>query len=242
MIDLHCHLVPGIDDGPATLSDAADLCRQAWADGIRVAVATPHAFTPAWSPEPGRIVEGVARLAARLADEGIGLRVLPGMEAHLHPDLARDLSEGRALPLGDSRAVLVELPWIELPHYAEPTLFAIQAAGFRPVIAHPERNVGIQKDPARFAAMVGRGIGGVLNGASLTGRFGSEARRVAEILLRDGLIDAVATDAHDPVTRPAVLSRAVGRLAEIVGAERARWLVTGGPARVLGLADAEWAS
>jgi len=235
MIDLHTHILAEIDDGAQTMSESLEMAEIAVSDGIKTVVATPHSGRlPADSPaaEVGR---GVERLRKELADHHIELGIVPGSENHLTADLAKRAEEGRALTLGTSNYLLVELPYQGYAPYTEQVLFELQAIGLVPIIAHPERSAAFQKDPNLLYRFVERGMLAQITGASLTGAFGPEAKRTAETLTLRHLAHVIATDAHSPqsqLTTPA-LSPGVEAAAKLVGEEHAHAMVTTIPQAIL---------
>ncbi|MDQ7794343.1 MAG: CpsB/CapC family capsule biosynthesis tyrosine phosphatase [bacterium] len=233
MIDLHAHLLPGVDDGPHDLAKAIALCRQASEDGITRACACPHAFNPRYHCRAADALAALTRLQDALRDEGIPLEVAQGMECLLVPDLAGRVERGEVLTLAGSRYLAVELPFESIPIFSRDVLFQVSLAGLVPVLVHPERNREIAGRPARLQPLVEQGVPTVVGAGSLTGAFGRRARDAAVELLRRGLAHGVATDAHDVLARPALLRPAMAAAADILGEERFQALMGG-------LAPAVW--
>ena len=235
MIDLHTHILAEIDDGAQRMSDSLEMAKIAVSDGIKTVVATPHsARLPTDSPaaEIGRRVESLQK---ELADHGIELEIVPGSENYVTPDLARRAEEGRALTLGTSNYLLVELPFQGYSPYAEQVLFELQVMGLVPIIVHPERSAAFQEDPNLLYKLVERGMLAQITGASLTGAFGPLAKRAAEAFTLRNLAHVIASDAHSPqsqLTTP-VLSPGVEAAARLVGEEHARAMVTTIPQAIL---------
>ncbi|MHB1132153.1 MAG: tyrosine-protein phosphatase [Chloroflexota bacterium] len=234
MIDLHCHILPGLDDGPADADEALAMAALAVADGVRRVVATPH-----W-PDPGapflaRRDAVLAELRRLLAERGSPLQLSGGGEVLLEPDLAARQAGGDLPTLGAGPYLLVELPFAApaLPNYTGQVLAELQVAGLRPILAHPERCAALQRQPQQLAGLVERGLLVQVNAASLGGGHGGQARRCAEQWLQGGLVHVLATDAHDPRERPPVLSAAVSAAARLVGEAAALALVTITPAAIL---------
>lgn len=224
-VDVHAHILPGMDDGAQTREDAVAMARAAEKHGTVIVVATPHVDLASRNrSQVAEIIRGSARtLTAELVSSGLSIRVLPGMEIAIDPHLLSLLSNGEALTIGDNgKYVLVELPFQHVPGYAEKVVFDLSSAGYVPVIAHPERCNEIAKDPNRMYRLVRAGAIGQLNAGSLTGVFGKPTRRVADILLRHGLAHVIASDGHSPTARPcrldqafAIASRTLGRKAAL---------------------------
>jgi protein-tyrosine phosphatase len=201
VIDLHCHVLPGLDDGPATIEDTLALARAASAGGTRTMVATPH-VNWRYLNDGKTIAQRVAEVNARLATEGVALEVRAGAEI----DLTRisDIAAGELarLALGDSRWLLIEPPF-SAPVVGLDILFATLARqGFRVILAHPERCHAFHRDRGLLEALIDAGALASITAGSLVGRFGSEVRRFALALMRDGMVHNVASDAHDHLRRP----------------------------------------
>jgi len=235
MIDLHIHLLPGVDDGAADATVARAMLARAAAYGYRTMVATPHLPRRLDSAYLEQIVRTLAEVRA-LAD-GSGIDVRLGFEAQLTPDLPARLQAGEPATLAGSRTILVDLPFAGWPHHAESSLFALQRAGFRPVLAHPERYAAVQDDPARALDLAEQGILLQATIGSFTGLFGSRARQAAEHLLRHDAIHFVATDAHSAGHRFANIDRGLDRIGNLVGEARLRQLVHDVPRALLDDAD-----
>ncbi len=230
MIDLHCHILPGVDDGPIEIEESLAMARRAYADGIRNLVATPH-LLPQHFDDHGWIQEQVARLNAILAEQDLALQVLPGAEVAAVPEI---LAHVRNLPrLASGSCVLLEVPLIGLPNYLEEVVFALQLAGLRPVLAHPERSQLIRAQPEVVRRLAERGCVLQINAPSLLGRAGRAERRLALGLLRDYPDCVVASDAHDALYRPPVLSPTQRAFARLGGEARFREVVHDLPAKLL---------
>ena len=226
MIDLHIHLLPGLDDGPADEAAALALARAVSQTGVTTAVATPH-VSSTYANEPATIAERVAALNDRLAEEGVALKVLAGAEIAL-PQLA-ELAIGDLSPygLGGGRCLLVESPYVRAVAFLEDLLERVREAGYLPLLAHPERSPLFQEDPERLRRLVADGVLCSVTAASFAGRFGRSVRRFALDLARQGLVHDVSSDAHDLERRPPGLELPP----EL--ARRARWLTHDAPAALL---------
>lgn len=234
MHDLHCHLLPALDDGPTTLEDSLAMARAAAADGIRRAVVTPHADRVAQAGGPDQIQRRLQALQAELDRGGIPLTLLPGAEHKLRPDLVRDLREGTATRLNGSRYLLVELDFVTFPPYTEDIIFQIRLHGATPVLAHPERQEVLQRSMGRLKSLIAQGVVVQLTAGSLEGAFGGQAKRAAQTMLREGLVHILATDAHGPHgPRPQIMSRGLSVAEKIVGARGVDMLVRENPVAIL---------
>lgn len=238
MIDTHSHLLPGIDDGAGTEEETLRMCRIAEEDGIGVVVATPHAFDGRYSNEPEDIRAMVADVNHALSVEGIKLHVLPGMEVRVFADLPEALEAGRILPLSSGRYILLEFHPSQLPAGFENLAKRLSQRGYGIVLAHPEKNLAIQRNPHYLFRLLQNSEPGdlliQLSAPSLTGRNGFRASRTAKILLKHQLVHLLATDAHSSERRGPRLAEAVAKAADLIGKERAMKLVKEIPHAVLG--------
>jgi protein-tyrosine phosphatase len=233
MIDLHCHMLPGIDDGAKTLADALAMARIAVTDGITVTACTPHIYPGMYENTTAGIREAVAALASELATAGIPLSLTVGTDAHLTPELFGRLSAGTAPTLGGTRYFL-----LEPPHHVEPPRFDQQidrflAAGYVPLITHPERLTWIDGRYEKFIRAARRGAWLQVTSGSLTGDFGSDARYWGEKLVDEGWVHILATDAHGVNSRRPELAKGRAAAARLVGDDEAGRMVVARPAAVL---------
>ena len=196
MIDLHSHILPGLDDGSPDLETSLGMARLAVAEGISTMVATPH-VNSTYPLDAATIGVAVGSLNAELVRAEIPLAVLPGAEIAT-PEMS-DLADEdlRPLCLAGGSCVLVESPYAGGATFLDEILFDLDVRGFRPLLAHPERSPTFQRDPDKLARLVERGVLACVNAGSLAGRFGTSAKRSAIKLARLGLVHAVASDAHD---------------------------------------------
>lgn len=234
-VDIHHHLLPGLDDGPRSWAESLAMARLAREAGIGVVVATPHVH-PGRPEQPGPdVVAGmVEELRLRLAAQGVELEVLPGAEVYPSAQLPQWLSgDGRRWLLGraaSERYLLIDLPFDEVPPFFDRLLFEVALSGVVPVIAHPERNRQLQLSPERLAPLVERGAVAQVTAGSVVGHFGPEARRAALHLVERGLVGVVATDAHDVAHRSArAMPEAYRYLSERLGARAAETLCVRAP-------------
>jgi protein-tyrosine phosphatase len=234
MIDLHVHVLPAVDDGPARVEDAIALARAVVAAGTTTVVATPH-VDHRYGVDPRRVGAAVRRLAERLRGEGVALDVRPGAEVSLVRCGELDRDELAAASLGGAGWVLLESPHAPAGALLEPAVLRLQALDFRVLLAHPERAPDFLDAPRSLARLVELGAACSITAGSLIGRFGHAPRDLALAMLEDGLVHNVASDAHDdrgrsPALRPGL--EAAERRARGVG-ELAAWLTEDVPAAVL---------
>lgn len=235
MIDLHNHLLPGIDDGAKKVEETLEFLRIARRDGVKVVVATPHMKPGVYDNRRETILERVAlvREAAK-GDDAEQVTLLPGAEVYFTADLAARARAKELMTVGDGgRYLLLELPYQQIPLQVDDTIFQLRLLGITPLMAHPERVAYYLEDIERVVASVRLGALTQVTGSSLTGRFGEKARDFAKALLRRNLIHVLASDAHDVRYRPPVLSEAVRAAALEVGETAARRMVEETPQAIL---------
>jgi protein-tyrosine phosphatase len=197
LIDLHNHILPGIDDGAVDSEESTRMARQFVQEGVIRIAATPHVDALRGSGPTARDVEQkVDSLNNLLSTEGIDLAVEPGCELYLTPDAPTWLQTGKAAPLGNGRAVLVECSFQDRPLYLEDTLFQLQIAGYRPILAHPERYAFVQRDGSVLDHLIQRDVILQLTAPALLGEYGGRTRRVAQHLLQRGMYALAASDRH----------------------------------------------
>ncbi|MBA4373826.1 MAG: tyrosine protein phosphatase [Thermodesulfovibrio sp.] len=233
MIDIHCHILPGLDDGPETLEESLALCRAAAADGIRTIVATPHYKPGAYEWSGPEVLKTLSLLNTAVAAEGLDLQILPGAEVAVFPELPSVLEAGGPLMLNQGIYFLVEFRPHAIPANSEAFLASFLDSGLIPVIAHPERNAWFANHPEVLFPLVRRGVLLQITAASLTGGLGPQARDFSGYLLRHNLAHVIASDGHNLDDRPVALSKAVALAADLVGEERAVTMVTTVPEAIL---------
>lgn len=235
MIDLHCHIIPYIDDGARSAHIACAMARHAVRSGVTTIVATPHCNLAGRMNYRDRdyfLTLGMFR--ALLKQEGIDLTVLPGAEVFVRPSNIRALIEAdRLVTLNRSRYLLVEFPFDCSGRVISRLLDAIAHRGLVPVVAHPERYDAVQDSPQLVARWFSQGYIIQLNKGSLLGRLGSGAARCSNHLLRHGLAHVIASDAHDPKYRPTGFQSLIPSIEPIVGREYLRLLLRTNPQRII---------
>lgn len=233
MIDLHHHLLPGIDDGAADLAMALDMARMAVADGIHTVACTPHIYPGLYENTGDGIRAAITALQAELDAAGIALKLVEGADVHLAPDLVEGIQAGRVPTLAGSRYLLLEPPHHVAPPRLEETVFGLMVAGIVPIITHPERLTWIEGHYDDFRRLFRNGAWMQITAGSLTGRFGSRPKYWAERMLDEGLVHILATDAHHPRRRPPLLAEARENAARRLGEEEATRLVSTRPRAIL---------
>jgi len=234
MIDSHSHILPGLDDGAKTLADALAIVRQLSESGFQTLIATPHVLEGTEVLSPSDILAVTDQVRRLVAEAGIPIDILPGAENYIFPEMAQWVRAGKLLTLGNAgKYLLVELPMLEIPRYTDQVFFELQVLGVTPVLAHPERNRGIAKNPERLVEWARRGILLQLDLRSLSGKYGPQAQELAERLLYSDLIHLVGSDAHRVARQPLAYREDLQRVQEIVGEERFRELTLVNPEAVI---------
>ena len=234
VVDLHCHVLPGIDDGPATPEESVAFARMLVEDGVRVVAATPHLRDDHPGVVPAELAARCEDLRARLAEEGITLEIVPGGEWDLVRGIEASDEDLRLASYGQGGTdLLVETPYGPLPSTFESLLFELQVRGYRLLLAHPERNPTLREDRDRLADIVRRGALVQVTAQSLMFPPGkSRSARAARRFLEEGLCHVISSDAHGANLQRDPLSDGVVVARELIG-ERADWMATEAPAAVL---------
>jgi protein-tyrosine phosphatase len=236
MIDLHCHLLPGVDDGPGSLDDALAMCRVAVADGTSHAVVTPHIHPGRWDNNRESIKHACAGLQQRLRQLGIDLELGFAAEARLSDEVLR-LVETDQVPfygkLDGYQVMLLEFPHGHIIPGSEKLVKWLLRRGIRPLIAHPERNRQVMRDISCLQPFLDMGCLLQLTAGAVTGHFGPGAGSVAQQLLKRDAVAVVASDGHNLVARRPELGRAFRHIAQHFGQPRAERLMLRTPAALV---------
>jgi protein-tyrosine phosphatase len=239
VIDLHCHMLPGIDDGAPDREVALAMARCAVADGITVTACTPHIYPGLYDNDRDGIARAIAAFQDVLDEEGIALRLVIGADTHLAPDLLGSMREGRVPTLNGSRYLLLEPPHHSVPPRFEDSVFQLRTAGIIPVITHPERLSWIEGHYPSFERLVHGGAWMQVTSGSLTGRFGRRPKYWGERMLDEGLVHILATDSHHIDRRPPLLAEGREAAAKRVGEAESWHLVRTRPQGILDDTSAE---
>jgi len=233
MIDLHCHMLPAIDDGPTDLETSLAMARMAVADGIQVTACTPHIYPGLYENDADGIRIAIARFRNRLHSEAIPLRLVTGADVHMTPDLVEGLNSRRIPTLAGSRYFLFEPPHHVAPPRLDQMVFDLMAAGYVPVITHPERLSWVETHYKDFIALARKGAWLQLTAGALTGGYGRRPRYWAERFLDEGWVHILASDAHHDRRRPPLLADARAAAARRLGDVEATHLVVTRPQGIL---------
>ena len=236
-VDIHCHLVPGLDDGAQSWEQSLLMAAMAAADGIQTIVVTPHQLGGFAHNRGQAIRVRTGELQQFLDNHGIALRVLPGADVRIEPGMLEKLRSGDVLTLADRRKhVLLELPH-ELYFPLEDIVESLRRAGFVGILSHPERNQGLLKQPRLIPPLVDRGCLMQVTCGSLLGTFGPVSQQMSEWMLDQGVVHFLATDAHGHNARRPLMKHAFERVKRMLGEEIAVDLCCRNPAAVAAGAD-----
>ena len=235
MIDLHCHILPGVDDGPDSIEESLEMANQAAADGIHTLVATPHTLNEVYHNPLQNIENNVTRLRNALRKNRININLCIGSEVRICTGLKQKIIAKEIATLNNNgKYVLVEFPVHVIPPGSKQELFQLTLHNITPILAHPERNMIFQHQPELLFDLTAMGCLVQITAMSITGRFGQDAMECAHMLLKNRQCHVIATDAHSPDNRPPILSPAVKTCARILGnLKEAREMVINRPQAIL---------
>jgi protein-tyrosine phosphatase len=234
VIDIHTHILAGLDDGPKTWEESLEMCRIALRDGVRTMVATPHITPVVYENRTDTIRPKVETLRALLKEQDIALDIRMGSEVWVDFDLLSEVGKGTIpLPGAGGRVLLLHFPFQLIPPNSQQVIINLKVKGITPIITHPERHLRIQEDPNLLYELISAGALSQITAMSLTGGFGEKARRSALHLLQLNLAHIIASDAHSARGRVPVLSAGVKAAADVVGEARATAMVTTIPEALL---------
>ncbi|TVY10387.1 tyrosine-protein phosphatase [Paenibacillus cremeus] len=236
MIDIHTHILPGIDDGAEDMDEAIRMAKAAVVEGISVVIATPHHANGKYDNPGTRVASQVQELNDRLVQERIPLSILQGQEIRIYDRLIDDLQSNQAIALHNSPYLLLELPSGEVPSNTEDLIHELRVLRKIPIIAHPERNMELAAQPAKLMRLIELGALSQLTSHSVNGVFGSKMQKKCVQWCKEGLVHFISSDAHNLTKRAFGLQGAYTLLSEKVGdsmvnyfQENAHRLVRGEP-------------
>jgi protein-tyrosine phosphatase len=202
MIDIHSHILHGVDDGPENLQQSLALLEQAVKEGITDIISTSHVLHPTYDASAQAVVEQVASLQTILNEQKIPLTIHTGHEIRISEEMPELFAQGKLLPLANSKYILVELPSNIVPTYTKPLLFQLQEQGYIPIIAHPERNKAIAENPRRLRDLIDNGALAQITAGSVAGHFGKQVQKISMNLIESNLIHTYGSDVHHLQNRP----------------------------------------
>jgi protein-tyrosine phosphatase len=225
MIDIHSHILPGIDDGAKTIYDSIDLAKQAVSEGIHTIIATPHHRNGKYDNIKSDILPLTNEVNERFEKEGIELTVLPGQECRIYGEILEDYKKGEILTLNqESQYLFIEFPSSSVPRYAERLLYEIQVEGLTPVIVHPERNTELVERPDKLYKLVQNGAATQLTASSLVGYFGKNIQKFSQQMIEANLTHFIASDAHNIKNRSFKMEEALSFIEKKYGIDSVYYL------------------
>jgi len=235
MIDLHCHILHAIDDGPETIEESIQTAAALVKTGYGLVVATPHMIPgTAWMPTVDHVKSRVKQINEAISLAGLELEIFAGMEIALDPMIPDLLDSDRLLPLGHSSCLLLEPPFQQLPPDWRQLVFTILAKGYNILLAHPERCPQLSANPKWIEELIQAGVYLQINWGSFLGHYGKPAQRTAIRWARSGWIHCLATDSHHSASRHfSGIGKAAVKLTEMVGKTNLRQLTHGNPQRLI---------
>lgn len=223
MIDLHCHILPGIDDGPKNWEMSLEMARLAVDEGITHILATPHHMNRHWVNPKDKVTSLVNELQRKINKENIPLTIFPGQEVRLHGEILDNIQKDEICFIDElNQYVLIEFPTATVPDYADRLFYNLQNEGITPIIVHPERNHAILKDPSILYDFVSRDILAQVTAASYVGLFGKEIEKLSTQLIAADLVHFLASDAHNVTSRRFHMKEAFEKLETEYGKEKVR--------------------
>lgn len=229
-IDIHCHILPGMDDGPATLEESLKMLEVAKNDGISRIFAAPHILDGLYSNKGAEIIASVENLRKHLP---AGLELFYGADVRVIPDVLKRIESGEVLTLNGSGFMLMELPEYIVPPYLDSFIFNLRHKGITPIITHPERHLRLMHDHNGLSGLRDSGAMCQITAMSITGDFGREVMRASFSMIEKGLADIVASDAHNAGRRPPILSKAYKEVKKHFGENVAEMLFFKNPGKIL---------
>ena len=223
MIDIHCHILPGIDDGAKTAEDTLTMLKSAIDEGITVITATPH-HNPKYHNEAPLILDKVKEVQTIIDVNQLPIQVLPGQEVRIYGDLLQDFSDGKLLTsAGTSPYMLVEFPTNHVPRYAGELFYTMKLQGIQPILVHPERNSGIIENPNLLFEFIEQGVLSQITASSVTGHFGKKIQKLTFQIIEHQLTQFVASDAHNVTSRAFKMREAFDIIEERYGLSTAKY-------------------
>jgi len=207
MIDMHSHILFGVDDGPAKMEETLILLEQAVSEGITGIISTSHAYHPQFHVSKETVVEQVRTLNDIAKQNNLPIEIYTGQEIRLKDFVANEIVAGDALPLANSKYVLLELPSQGIPAYTVHIIQELLNQNKVPIIAHPERNKAIAEKPSRLARLITHGALAQVTAGSLAGHFGKSVQKTALQLVDAHLVHVYGSDVHNSTTRPFLFNK-----------------------------------
>ena len=233
MIDIHCHIIPEIDDGPNSIEESLAMADIAENDGIKTIVATPHFLEGLYQPTSYYILNKIRNLNNYLASNNINLKIISGADLHISHEIVERIKSNEFLTINGTRYVLIELPSQFLHDKIKELLRKMINNSLIPIISHPERNYLFQRSPNLLYDYIKDGALAQVTAMSITGDFGYEAKRTAKKMIINRLVQIIASDAHSKESRPPILSKALNAVSKILSPDEANDMVQTIPESVI---------
>ena len=209
LVDIHNHILPGLDDGPESIEQAILLAENAVANGITHVIATPHHLNGIYRNPSSQVKEAVAGLYRELSQRNIQLKILPGQEIHLSANVLEELEKDLLTIANSNKYLLIELPNGYIPGNTLEVIYEIQLKGYIPIIVHPERNKALRKNKELLYEYVCKGALVQITASSLLGLNGRSLRKYTRELIKHNLVHFISSDAHHYLKRPFLLKKAL---------------------------------
>ena len=224
MIDLHCHILPGIDDGAKDMNGSVQMAEAAVEEGITHILATPHHMSHHWKNERETVVRLVSELQEELDRRKIDLTIFPGQEIRIFGELLEEIDKGSIQFIDEhNQYLLIEFPTATVPTYTERLFFELQNKGITPIIVHPERNHAMYDDPEILKNLVAKGALAQLTAVSYTGGLGNKIQKFSKHLIGADLVHFIASDSHNVTNRPFYMKEAKKLVEKEYGGEKWRY-------------------
>ncbi len=217
LIDIHSHLLYGVDDGPSNVTSCLDMVKSALASNTTHIIVTPHHMRGGYNNPKETVIQKTTELQALLQEQNLSITLFPGQEITLTSQLIAEFQQDRLLTLNHSRYMLIELPHDHIPKYTEEYMHELKVYGIVPIIAHPERNQEIWMNPERLGHLVDCGALSQVTASSLSGASGKKMQLLALKLCKQSRVHCIASDAHGAVNRPYGLAAAYAVITQYLG-------------------------
>lgn len=215
-IDIHCHILPGLDDGPSSIEESLKMIKLATGDGISHIFATPHIMEGVYENRSDEIMSSVAELRKHVPDS---IKIFYGADVRITFDLIDRIENGEVPTLNGSGYMLIEFPEYIIPPHSDNLIFNLRHRGITPIITHPERHFRLMHDLPALTQLRDTGAMCQITAMSITGDFGKPIRKACYTMIEKELVDLVASDAHNPRGRPPILSKAYEHIKKEFGSD-----------------------
>jgi len=233
VFDMHSHILPAIDDGAKNLETSLAMLSIACQNKTSYIMATPHVIEGEWLPPWEKIVAECDFLQEQARKKGLEINICPGGEVAMSLDILNLITGPGPYCLNGGNYMLVELPAMEIPSFADNFFFTLQTKGIKPILAHPERHPVIMQKPQILADWINRGILAQLNATSLAGKMGEKVRKTAKLLLINNMVHVLGSDAHTTRTRRPDLTEAIQIAEDLIGEKATRKIIKDNPLSIL---------